>query len=265
MGHVEQSAAPAANPSGSIAAERLSIVVPAYNEERYLERCLRSLKNQNTQPHELIVVDNNSVDRTASIAERYADFVVRENQQGYHHAARAGIARTTGTLVAVCDADTVYPADWVETVHSRFRPDDCGLYGSVTFHDGNPLFGALVRFFCFTVFMRQMRMLGIDVCNGFNFVFRRSAYEAVGGYDATLYDKVGLDIHLGRRLKSLGPLRFESRLRAATSMRRILDHGLWHFVSVNLAMYWHFLLGGETSTRYADYNNPRGAGRRRSR
>ena len=129
--------------------------LPLYAQQRDLDLCLRSQKNQNTQPHELIVVDNNSVDRTASIAERYADFVVRENQQGYHHAARAGIARTTGTLVAVCDADTVYPADWGETVHSRFRPDDCGLYGSVTFHDGNPLFGALVRFFCFTVFMRH--------------------------------------------------------------------------------------------------------------
>jgi glycosyltransferase involved in cell wall biosynthesis len=244
---------------------RLSIIVPAYNEERYLQRCLVSLRRQSQSDFELIVVDNNSCDDTVSIAERYADTVLRETEQGYHHAARRGIAESQGILVAVCDADTRYPSDWVATIYAQFRPEDVGIYGSVNFHDGHWLYRAAVRFFCFTVFMRQMRMLGIDVCNGFNFVFRKSVYDEVGGYDANLYDKVGLDIHLGRRLKRRGPLRFVPRLQAYTSMRRISDHGLWHFVSVNIAMYWSFLRGRETRTSYTHYNAPPARGKRKRR
>lgn len=235
---------------------RLSVVVPAYNEEPYLEDCLRSLRAQHEQDFELIVVDNNSVDATAAIAARYADRVLSEPRQGYHHAARHGLAQASGNIVTVCDADTRYPPDWVETIYAEFREHDSGIYGAVDFHDGPWLYRTLVRIFCFTVFMRMMRLAGIDVCNGFNFVFSKTAYDAVGGYDPALYDKVGLDIHLGRRLVQRAPLRFVPRLRARTSMRRIADHGLWHFVTVNLAMYWAFLRGGETRTSYAEYNDP---------
>lgn len=238
---------------------RLSVVVPAYNEEKYLAGCLQSLRAQGECDFELIVVDNNSEDNTAEIARTYADQVLHETEgQGYHYAARCGVAHARGEIVTICDADTRYPPEWTATILAEFTEQDSGIYGSVDFHDGPWLYRVLIRFFCFDIFMRLMRFIGIDVCNGFNFAFRRSLYEEVGGYDADLYDKVGLDIHLGRRLRAIKPLRFVPRMRAITSMRRILDHGLWHFMSVNLLMYLAFLRGGETRTSYAQYNDPTG-------
>lgn len=238
---------------------RLSVIVPAYNEERYLAGCLESLRAQVDKNFELIVVDNNSTDSTAEIAAQYADHLLHETDgQGYHHAAKRGIAHATGEIVTVCDADTRYPPEWTATILAEFDDRDSGIYGSVDFHDGPWLYRVLVRFFCFSIFMRMMRIIGIDVCNGFNFAFSRTLYHQVGGYDATLYDKVGLDIHLGRRLKRIMPMRFVPRMRAITSMRRILDHGLWHFMSVNLLMYFAFLRGTETQTSYDEYNDPGG-------
>jgi len=49
----------------------ISIIIPAYNEERYLGRCLDAIAAQSVRPYEVIVVDNNSSDDTAKVAQRY--------------------------------------------------------------------------------------------------------------------------------------------------------------------------------------------------
>ncbi len=232
----------------------LSIIVPAFNEEDYIMECLESLRAQTITRFELIVVDNNSTDKTSEIAVNYTDNLLFESKQGYHNAVKCGIENATGDLVTVCDADSLYESDWVETIYRVFGANTIGIYGSVNFHDGHLIYRTLIRFFCFTIFMRLMRIIGIDVCNGFNFVFRKDAYLKVGGYDPQIFDNVGLDIHLGRRLKQLGRLRFVPALKVRTSMRRISERGLWHFISVNLAMYWAFIRGKEGSTSYDEYN-----------
>lgn len=240
-------------------APRLSIIVPAYNEERQLAGCLESLKAQTEPQFELIVVDNNSSDATARIARQYTDHVLHEEKKGYHHAVRRGVEASSGTFVAVCDADTRYDADWVATLYGLLDAQAgdarfAGVYGSVDFHDGGWLYRSLVRFFCFSVFMRLMLLLGIHVCNGFNFAFRREAFDRVGGYDPAKYDQVGLDIDLGRRLQGVGRLEFVPALKARTSMRRILDGGLWRFLSVNLHLYWSLLRNRRPKVSYDDYN-----------
>jgi glycosyltransferase involved in cell wall biosynthesis len=238
---------------------RLSIIVPAYNEERWLGACLESLLAQTETRFELIVVDNNSSDGTLGIARRYCKEVLREPRKGYHHAVRRGVQASQGVFVAVCDADTRYDSDWVRTLYRLLdeRAADgrlVGVYGSVDFHDGGLVYRNLVRFFCFSVFMRLMLLAGIHVCNGFNFAFRRDAFDQVGGYDARTYDKVGLDIDLGRRLQAVGRLEFVPKLKARTSMRRIVDGGLWNFVTVNLHLYWSLLRKRKPSVSYDDYN-----------
>ena len=72
----------------------ISIVVPAYNEEKCLAQCIEALLRQTVdQPYEAIIVDNNSTDRTAVIAERYVPRIrlVREGQKGRGAARRTGI------------------------------------------------------------------------------------------------------------------------------------------------------------------------------
>jgi len=95
----------------------ISIIVPAYNEERYLARCLDSIAVQTVRPHEVLVVDNNSTDKTAQIAARYS-FVrlLAEPRQGRVFARNAGFDAATGTVLARIDADAVLPADWVEHI-----------------------------------------------------------------------------------------------------------------------------------------------------
>lgn len=92
---------------------RISIVIPVFNEERYLGDCLDSVANQTLKPSEVIVIDNNSTDSTAKIALKY-DFVklITETQQGVGFARNAGFDSASGDLLVRIDADTRLDPDW---------------------------------------------------------------------------------------------------------------------------------------------------------
>lgn len=101
--------------------KRISIIIPAYNEERYLARCLDSVALQAEHPFEVLVIDNNSTDRTAEIAGRYSFVkVVTEKKQGRVYARNAGFEAAGGDVLARIDADAVLPADWTARIAEYF-------------------------------------------------------------------------------------------------------------------------------------------------
>ncbi len=103
------------------ARSRVSIVIPAYNEERHLEACLTAIAAQTVAPYEVIVVDNNSADRTAKIAQSFP-FVrmLREQRQGVVHARNTGFDAVKGNIIGRIDADIQLPKRWVEHVQSFY-------------------------------------------------------------------------------------------------------------------------------------------------
>lgn len=85
----------------------VSVVIPAYNEERYLAACLTSLQKQTLKNFETIVVDNNSTDKTAEIARRFGAKVVKELKQGIIPARERGFREAKAEIIARTDADTI--------------------------------------------------------------------------------------------------------------------------------------------------------------
>ena len=85
----------------------ISIVIPCYNEEESIGPVLESLP----QVYEVIVVDNNSTDKTGEIAKSKDEKVVFEKKQGYGAAYKAGFAAATGDIIATLDGDGQYPAE----------------------------------------------------------------------------------------------------------------------------------------------------------
>ena len=80
------------------------MVIPAFNEDQYLAKNLLSVINQEFQNFELIVVNNNSADRTAEIAECFGAKVIFEPRQGVGFARQAGFLEAKGkrNLLAAC-------------------------------------------------------------------------------------------------------------------------------------------------------------------
>ena len=84
----------------------ISVVIPAYNEELGIAETIQSF--QKPYIDELIVIDNNSQDRTAEIAKSLGATVIREPQQGYGYAVRRALSKASGEYVILTEADTTF-------------------------------------------------------------------------------------------------------------------------------------------------------------
>lgn len=120
---------------------KLSLVIPAYNEENYIGACLKSvMENAGDGFSEIIVVDNGSTDRTGEIAREWPGVqVVLEPHKGLTHARECGRLNATGDLVAYLDADCVFAREWLDTVEELFtrRPDAVSLSGPAIYVDAS--------------------------------------------------------------------------------------------------------------------------------
>jgi glycosyltransferase involved in cell wall biosynthesis len=93
----------------------ISIVIPAYNEETTILQTLSSLAaNTTNRTMEIVVVNNNSSDRTAELATAAGARCILETKQGITPARNAGLAAARGKYILNADADTIYPPDWIE-------------------------------------------------------------------------------------------------------------------------------------------------------
>lgn len=142
---------------------KISIIVPVYNTEKYLRRCLDSISAQTFTDWECICVDDGSPDDSGSILDEYAEkdgrFVIIHKENGGVSSARnAGLDIARGEWIAFCDSDDWVEKDWPEEQYTYTTGDDydavvCGLYGK-----GKP---------CCKVLKRKSAKKMIFIKNGF--------------------------------------------------------------------------------------------------
>ena len=111
------------------------IVVIAYNEEKNVLRSVSSLAAQNTNiPYEVIVVNNNSKDRTQEIIDKTGVKTVLETRQGPGHARQAGLMIAGGKYHLCADADTIYPPTYVSgMIKFLNKKNTSGVFGTYSF------------------------------------------------------------------------------------------------------------------------------------
>jgi len=101
--------------------QRISVYVPCYNAEPWLERVLSGLLAQTLPPDEIIVVDDGSRDRTAEIAARFPVILIRQDHnRGLAAARNAALRAARNELVAALDADVVPDPSWLERLAPHF-------------------------------------------------------------------------------------------------------------------------------------------------
>jgi glycosyltransferase involved in cell wall biosynthesis len=222
---------------------KVSVVVPAYNEEMYLPSCLQSLAAQ-TYPCEIVVCDNNSTDRTGDIAARYASRVVREKRQGAMHATNAGLRAASGDLLAVTGADCSVPPDWIERFLPHFRDEGViACYGPI-----DPLEGRHGLYFsAMNLAERVCIRLGLwFVIQGANFIVRKDIMEKAGYFDTKveLFEENGLF----RKLKGMGMVKFVTSNPVKASSRRVDRFGKAFLIALGIRQMIKLTLSGKTDT-----------------
>lgn len=160
----------------------VSIVIPAYNEEKYLGLCLEAIARQTVRPFEVIVVDNNSTDATAAIARSFP-FVtlLSEKKQGPQPARDCGYNAARGEIIGRLDGDSIVAPNWVETVQNVFANSSVdAATGTVRYREicAKPVFDG-VDFFIRSFMSRRAAPLGEQSAQGVNFAIRKSAWLAV--------------------------------------------------------------------------------------
>ncbi len=101
----------------------IGVVIPLYNKERQVARALQSICKQTTHPDQVIVVDDCSTDSSASIAERFCNFInlkiIRlKANKGVSRARNTGISALNTDFIAFLDADDEWSPDYIETIKS---------------------------------------------------------------------------------------------------------------------------------------------------
>lgn len=201
---------------------KLSVVVPAYNEERYLSFFLDSVQQQDYQGwYEVIVVDNGSTDGTVDVALQHGMRVVHCAQKGVVYARHAGMMAAEGDIIAQADADSVVPPGWLSRIARHFaaHPEDVGLTGKVAYLK-EPLWhrplAAVSRLMNGLTYGLKKRPLSILAGN---FALRRDALLRAGSYNFDL-PHCGDEKDLLDRLSKQGHVTFDSKLSVYSSSRR---------------------------------------------
>jgi glycosyltransferase involved in cell wall biosynthesis len=113
----------------------VSIIIPAFNEEVTILETLYSLsKNKTTYPVEIIVVDNNSTDRTSEVLSRLKVRSVFQSKAGWGPARQKGQESAKGNYVLMADADCFYPPRWIQRMTTELMRDGVTcVYGGYSF------------------------------------------------------------------------------------------------------------------------------------
>lgn len=202
---------------------KLSVVLPAYNEEKLIGACLESIVNQTIprDEYEIIVVDNNSTDRTAEIAKsKGANVISYTDKKGAIWAKQYAAEQASCEIIVVTDADTIVEKDWLENISLIMEnPKLQCIGGTVLATDSN--FLAKYILILFDYYALASQLVGIPFIWGSNMAFRKKAYEKIGGFNTRL--KTGDDWEFTMRIQKEYGIRsaiYTNKLKVKTSPRK---------------------------------------------
>ena len=126
-----------------ISKKLISIIVPVYNVENYMEECLDSIKNQTHKDIEVILVNDGSTDGSREICERYCEKdsrfkLINQENQGLSEARNVGVRVSTGEYIFFVDSDDVVKVDILEILLS-FMAEDVDIVGCSYSHQKEDL------------------------------------------------------------------------------------------------------------------------------
>jgi chlorobactene glucosyltransferase len=247
---------PAANPPGLV-----SIFVPAKDEEKTIERCLRSLLQQESVKFELFAVDDRSTDRTAELVQRMADqdqrlklIQIKELPPGWTgkcNALQQAQAHGKGDWLLFVDADTIHHPRCIATALEYATKNNVDLLSLLPALEAASFWEGVVQPFAASCLIVLYPLARVNdptdkdhaFANGQFILIRRSAYDAIGGHES-VRDKFLEDVNMARQIRNTGlslnvavaPELFATRMYASLASiikgwSRILYSGLDHRLS----------------------------------
>ena len=172
-----------------------SVILAARNEEKNIERCLRSLIAQSYNPDmfEIIVVDDHSQDSTILRSIRLAEsvdvpkitVVSLTNQSGKPAAIAHGVSISRGEIILCTDADCAVPTNWIESMLGCIDPSVAFVAGPVLERPSSSLLSGLEAIEYLSLTTTAAGLIGSGkpvICSGASIAYRKSAFTSVNGF-----------------------------------------------------------------------------------
>lgn len=207
---------------------RFSIIIPAYNEEKYLPATLESInKALSIVPDhcEILVVDNESTDQTRRIAETFGARVLLEREHNISRVRNAGAENAAGDVLIFLDADTLVPEALFQKIADVMNDPKC--IGGAVFVEYAKVQRKLTELYLLAC---QVGAKVLNMKQGAAQFCRASAFKEISGYDESIY--VGEDVEFYWRLSKFakqnsGYVSFIKDLKVTSSSRRFDKWSFW--------------------------------------
>jgi glycosyltransferase involved in cell wall biosynthesis len=228
---------------------KISLIVCAYNEEKYIKKCLESaIKNSSGKFHEIIVVDNNSTDNTKEIVKKIPGVkVVQEIQKGANYARQKGFEFATGDILAFIDADNHIPKNWIDILIKEFEKDPkliclSGPYVYYDFSKPKQFLSLMYWYLAYPVYL----LVGYMAING-NLIIKKETLEKIKGFDTTIF--YGDDTNLVRRASEYGKIKFKLNFTIHSSARRLFGQGITKTTFIYVLNFFSQVLIKKSATK----------------
>lgn len=250
---------------------KVSVLIPAYNEEKYIDRTLTALVSQDYPDFEIIVANNASTDRTETVVQEFISrqpltgvsiTLVHEEQRGTNFAREAARRRATGSIIAQMDADCVPAANWLRKgvaalLRNRHRVAVTGPYD---YFDGNSrmrLCALLSQKITYPLINDLVQIAGrAAILIGGNAFIHADMLEKAGGYNTAL-TFYGDDIDLGRQLARFGHVAYVPWLVQQSSSRRYQANGFWEVNKKYQDCFWNLVWRKDVVLATGETSHPR--------
>lgn len=213
-----------------------TVVIPAHNEEKYIGKCLRSIRNaaKYAAPDsvEIIVVANRCTDRTADIAAHYGAKVLVNDDKCIAAIRNTGVRAAQGEIVVTIDADSMMTKHALAEIRTMLQS---GKYvgGGTNLKFDRMSLGIAVSALYIAVHLLPVMLKNGGFLSGAMFWFYKKDFTAVGGFDESLVSLEDMDFaqrlkaHGKRSGRKYGTLK---RSYILTSSRKFDEFGDWYLI-----------------------------------
>ena len=204
----------------------ISVLVPALNEEKYIENCLKSIQSQScSEPYEVVVMDNGSEDDTRDIAEEFADRVIVEPDLELYELRNKGIEVANGEKIAMTDADCVVEKGWLGEARKGLSKADL-VTGAIEPLEDSKFYRFSLWLFYDLFLTCSVNYFGFSNAIGGNCAFYRKKAIDIGGFK----DIFPSDGNFGYEMSKEGEIFHNPNMVIETSVRHFWDDSIFEIV-----------------------------------
>jgi len=224
--------------------KKVTIIIPAFNEEEFLPSCLNSISNLNYPKNdiELIVVDNGSTDSTRKIAESYGAKVLCDSSLNVSGLRNLGVSESTGEIITFVDADCIVTEEWLNNASIYFEDLNVAAWGGPPLPPENSTW---VQKTWFLVRQKGNQVQDVDWLESMNLFIRREQFITIGGFDKSLVTCE--DVDFSYRISKHGKIVSDGRIEVvhlgeAATVKEFMRKEIWRGRSNLKGVFSHGLV-----------------------